>query len=77
MTKKFSQRQTLFFEFDRNSWHRPTLTLPQNNMLVRSAWTGPPAPSCKLALAGTPAQPCFPPLQEKKHQAWILGGPWT
>ena len=23
-------------------------------MLVRSGWTGPPAPACKLALAGTP-----------------------
>ena len=23
-----------FFEFDRNSWHRPTLTYPQKNMLV-------------------------------------------
>ena len=28
------------------------------NLLVRSAWTGQPAPTCKLALAGTPAQPC-------------------
>ena len=36
------------------------------NMLVRSAWTGPPAPACKLALAGIPAEPCFAPLQEKK-----------
>ena len=35
-------------------------------MLVRSAWTGPPAPARKLALAGTPAQPRFAPLQEKK-----------
>ena len=43
-------------------------------MLVRSAWTGPPAPARKLALAGTPAQPRFTPLQEKKHQARILGG---
>ena len=25
-------------------------------MLVWSAWTGPPAPACKLALAGTPPQ---------------------
>ena len=46
-------------------------------MLVRLAWTGPPAPARKLALAGTPAQPRFAPLQEKKHQARILGGPWT
>ena len=28
MTKKCSQRQTLFFEFDRNLWHRQTLTFP-------------------------------------------------
>ena len=35
-------------------------------MLVWSAWTGPLAPACKLALAGTPAQPCFVALQEKK-----------
>ena len=34
-------------------------------MLVWLAWTGPPAPACKLALAGTPAQPRFAPLQEK------------
>ena len=40
---------------------------PQNKLL-RSAWTGPPArlASPKLALAGTPAQPCFAPLQEKQ-----------
>ena len=43
------------------------------NMLVQSAWTGPPAPAHKLALAGTPAQPRFTPLQEKKHQARRLG----
>ena len=40
-------------------------------MLVRLAWTGSPAPACKLALAGTPAKPCqphrFSPLQEKKN----------
>ena len=35
------------------------------NMLARSARTGPPAPAHKLALAGTPAQPHFAPLQEK------------
>ena len=29
MTEKFSQRQTLFFEFDPSSWNQPTLTLPQ------------------------------------------------
>ena len=34
-------------------------------MLMWSAWTGPPALACKLALAGTPAQPRFAPLQEK------------
>ena len=33
------------------------------SMLVRSAWTGPPAPARKLALAGTPAQPRYAPLQ--------------
>ena len=44
-------------------------------MLVRSAWTGPPSLARKLALAGTPAQPCFAPQQEQKHQAWRLGGP--
>ena len=44
-------------------------------MLMRLAWTGPPAPARKLALARAPAQPHFDPLQEKKHQARILGGP--
>ena len=44
-------------------------------MLVGSAWTGPQVPVCKLALAGTPAQPRFAPLQEKKYQARRLGGP--
>ena len=44
-------------------------------MLVLSAWTGPPALAFKLALGGTPAQPRFARLQEKKHQARILGGP--
>ena len=47
----------------------------QKNMLVRLAWTGSPARACKLALAGAPAQPRFASLQEKKHQARILGGP--
>ena len=51
------------------------------NMLVWSAWTGPPAQARKLALTGTPAQPRWPcrfaPLQEKKHQAQILEGPRT
>ena len=46
-------------------------------MLVRSAWTGPPAQARKLALAWTPAQPRFAPLQEKKYPAWRLGGPRT
>ena len=46
-------------------------------MLVRSGWTGAPAPTRKLALAGTPAQPRFAPLQEKKHHARRLGGPQT
>ena len=32
-------------------------------MLVRSALKGPPAPACKLALAGTPSQPGYAPLQ--------------
>ena len=40
-------------------------TLSLNNMLVRLAWIGPLAPARKLALAGTPAQPCFAPLQKK------------
>ena len=35
-------------------------------MLVRSAWTGPLALARNLALAGTPAQPCFATRQEKK-----------
>ena len=46
-------------------------------MLVTSAWAGPPVPAHKLALAWTPAQPSFAPLQEKKHQAQKLGGPRT
>ena len=50
-------------------------TLSLKNMLVRSAWTGPPASAHKLALARTPAQPRFAPLQEKKYQALRLGGP--
>ena len=33
------------------------MTKPNGYMLVRSAWTGPPAPARKLALAGTPPQP--------------------
>ena len=59
------------------------MVLPQKtcfttkNMLVRSARTGPPAPARKLALAGTPAQPRFAPLQEKKYPARRLGGPRT
>ena len=65
MTKIFSQWQTLTVEHDRNIWQRQTLTLSPKNMLVWSAWTGPPAPACKLALSGTPAQPHFTPLQEK------------
>ena len=32
-------------------------------MLVRLAWTGPPALARKLALSGTPAQPRYAPLQ--------------
>ena len=51
------------------------INLKPKQLLVRSAWTGPPAPDRKLALAGTPAQPPYAPLQEKKHQARILGGP--
>ena len=42
------------------------IILPQKNMLVRSALTGSPALAHKLALAGTPAQLRFTPLQEKK-----------
>ena len=75
MTEKCSQQRTLFFEFDQNLSHRLTLTLPPKNMLVRWAWTGPPAQARKLALSGTPAQPPFAPLQEKKHQEQRLGGP--
>ena len=43
----------------------------------RLAWTGSPAPALKLTLAGTPAQPSFAPLQEKKYPAQRLGGPRT
>ena len=46
-----------WLEFDRNTWQQQTFTLPQKNLLVRSAWTGLSAPARKLALAGTPAQP--------------------
>ena len=38
-------------------------------MLVRSAWTGPPAK------AGTPAQPPFAPLQEKISGAEVSEDP--
>ena len=65
MTKKISEWWTLTIEHDRNSWHRQTLTLPPKNMLVQSAWIGPPAPARKLALDGTPFWPHFAPLQEK------------
>ena len=68
MTKKISHRKTLFFELDQNSRHRQTLTWRQKNMLVQLAWTGPPAQARKLALAGTPAQPCFTHRQEKKNR---------
>ena len=41
-----------------------TFTLSQMSftfsMLVGSAWTGPPVLAGKLALAGTPTQPCQP-----------------
>ena len=59
MTKKSLHRQTLMLEHDRNSQHQQTLTLPMDR---------------KLALAGTPAQPLFAPLQEKNQALW-LGGP--
>ena len=39
-----------------------SINLTPKNMLVPQ---GPPALACKLALAGTPAQPRFAPLQEK------------
>ena len=42
---------------DQKIQQQQTLTLLQKNMLVQSAWTGPPAPARKLTLAGTPAQP--------------------
>ena len=48
------------------SGQRQPVIFYHKNMLVRLAWTGPPAPARKLALAGTPAQPRFAPLQEKK-----------
>ena len=41
--EKYLQRQTLTLEHDRNSRHQQTLILTQKSMLVRSAWTGPPA----------------------------------
>ena len=46
-------------------------------MLVRSAWTGPQALACKLALAGTPAQPRYAPLQvvfESGLIVWSFSG---
>ena len=67
MTKKFSHRRTLYFELDQNSWHRRTFTWCQKNMLVRSAWTGPPAPARKLALAGKPTWPRFASLLYEKN----------
>ena len=56
LTKKSLHWRILTLEYDPNSWHRQTLTLPPKNMLVQTAWTGPPAPACKLALPWTPAQ---------------------
>ena len=53
MTEKFSHRRTLFFELDQISQHRRTLTWCQKNMLVRWAWTGPPAPACMKNTSGT------------------------
>ena len=41
------------------AWSLETSTFNMFNpksMLVRSAWTAPPAPAGKLALAGTPPQ---------------------
>ena len=35
--------------YDQNSRHPQTLTLPQKNMLVQSAWTGSPSPAPSLA----------------------------
>ena len=48
-----------------NKGHQKPPILKKNtlNMLVRSARTGPPAPAHKLALAVTPAQPHYAPLQ--------------
>ena len=49
------------------TWSKMTFTWSQTSftfsILVRSAWTGPPAPAHKLALAGTPAQPRYAPLK--------------
>ena len=58
MTKKISQQKTLTIEHDQKIQQRLALTLSQKNMLVQSAWTGPPAPASKLPPAGTPAQLC-------------------
>ena len=44
-------------------------------MLVRLAWTGPPAPARKLAVAGTPAKPHFAPLQEKTSSTEVRRTP--
>ena len=56
MTEKFSEQRTVTIEHDQKSPHQQTLTLPPKNMQVRSAWTGPPVPAHKLALAGTHTQ---------------------
>ena len=55
MTKKCSQRPTLFFEFDRNSWHRQTLTLPQK--IFWCGWLGQ-FPQPRLASSHCPASLC-------------------
>ena len=49
--------------------------LYSKKMLVWPAWTGPLASACKLALTGTPAQPRFAPLQEKKSGTEIRRTP--
>ena len=72
MTKNWLEfEQKIFTTTNLIFWICPKFMTPTNinftqkNILVRSAWTGSPAPARKLTLAGIPAQPPFA-LQEKK-----------
>ena len=71
--------RNFFTQTNLNFWIWPkfrtpmNITLPTKNLLVRSAWTGPPALALKLTLAGRPDQ--LGSSTRKKHQARILGGP--